>query len=243
MADSQSLRQIELHWTEPSGERRSQPADVVSMERNSLRLAVREAISFGQKCELSFCERAEDADLAAAATVRDVRPQPREGFRITCQFDAPLSEALLRALTDSGHHNRRAHERRPVSLEINALPELAQGQGQFAVKIVDLSPGGCCLASPQQIPIGYRIRLSADRDAQPDAVIPLRVQWQKRDEQQFLVGCSFVSATGYQRLAPQVYDDAASGGGKSGRRLIDRMFFLALGAVGLGATAGATAQG
>lgn len=237
MADSQLLRQISLHWKEPSGTCRTQTAGIVALERNSLRLEVREPVSFGQKCELSFGEHEGESVELVAATVRDVRPQPGEGFRITCQFDQPPGEPLLRTLADSGHYNRRAHERRPVSLEIKALPELAQGQGQFAVKIVDLSPGGCCLASPQQIPSGYRIRLSAEQNAHASPAIPLRVQWLKKEDDHFLVGCSFCSASGYQLLAPQAYEDAGTGNGKTGRRLLDRMFFLAMGAVGLGATA------
>lgn len=237
MAESQTLRQIELIWIEPSGSRRSQPADVVALERNTLRLEVRELVTFGQKCELDFGAAGGIAN--PQATVRDVRPQTGEGYRITCQFDKPLAEHLVRDLADSGHYNRRSHERRPVSVEIQALPELAQGQGQFAVKIVDLSSGGCCLASPQQIPAGHRIRLSTDGDAQSGTAIPLRVQWQKKEGNQFLIGCSFCNAFGYQQLAPQAYE-AAGAAGKTGRRLLDRMFLVALGAVGLG-TAGAQA--
>jgi hypothetical protein len=119
------------------------------------------------------------------------------------------------------------------SLEIRALPELTQGQGRFAVQIVDLSPGGCCLKSPQQVPAGYRIRLSADRDAENTTAIPLRVQWQKPADQGVLVGCSFCHASGYALLAAQAFEQPTPGASSASPRLLDRMFYLALGAVGL----------
>jgi hypothetical protein len=235
MSDSHAARQLELRWTEPTGTIRAQVAEIVALDRNLLRLEAAELIPFGHKCELVLGEHLPEARMVAAK-VRDVRPHG-EGYRIACQLDEPLADDVLAGLADAGRFNRRAHERRTVELEIKALPELSQGQGQFAVKIVDLSPGGCCLKSPQQIPAGYRIRLSSDRDAQAEAAVGLRVQWQKHADDQFLVGCSFCHASGYQQLAAQALDHSATGGGRSGGRLLDRMFYLALGAVGLGATA------
>ncbi len=235
MSDSHPARHLEVRWTETAGAMRAQPADIVTLDRNSTRLEVVELVPFGQKCELDFGESYSPPSRAVRATVRDVRPGAGNRYRVACQFDEPLKDNVLAELADSGCFNRRAHERRPVALEIKALPELSQGQGQFAVQIVDLSPGGCCLKSPQQVPSGYRIRLSAVRDAEAAATIPLRVQWQKTADDQYLVGCSFCHASGYQQLAAQALDHSAPGSGKSGAKLLNRMFFLALGAVGMGA--------
>jgi hypothetical protein len=235
MSDSHAVRHLEVRWTEPTGKARAQTADIVTLDRTSTRLELAELVPFGQKCELDFGAALAASSRTMQATVRDVRPQGGKRHRVACQFDVPLTDELLAALSDSGSFNRRAHERRPVALDIKALPELSQGQGQFAVQIVDLSPGGCCLKSPQQVPSGYRIRLSADRDSEAAVAIPLRVQWQKPADDQFLVGCSFCHASGYQQLAAQALDQSPASSGKSGPRLLNRMFFLAAGAVGLGA--------
>lgn len=229
MSESRCVQTVTIEWTEPTGIALSQLATIATLDRTTTRLEVAEAVHYGQSCVLAF---GGNAGEKVRATVRDVRPKPGDGYRVACQFEAPLSDKVLDALSDNGSFNRRAHERRPVSLEIRATPELTQGQGQFAVQIVDLSPGGCCLKSPQQVPAGYRIRLSADCDAENTTAIPLRVQWQKPADHEVLVGCSFCHASGYALLAAQAFEQPAPGASTS-PRLLNRMFYLALGAVGL----------
>ena len=79
--------------------------------------------------------------------------------------------------------------------------------------------------------------LSADGEAGQATAIPLRVQWQQPAGDHFLLGCSFCQPGGYQQLAAQALDQSVAGAGWAGPRLLDRVFFLALSAVGLSATA------
>lgn len=237
MSESSTPQTVELRWTEVAGGPRGQAAEVQSLDRSSIRLVVSELLPFGQTCEIAFCGCLDQPLPLIRAAVRDVRPLTGEGYRVTCQFAEPLTDSVLSALADAGCFNRRANERRPVGLEIQARPELSHGQADYAVRVADLSAGGCCLISPHEVPNGYRIMLYADGEAGKATAIPLRVQWQQRAGDHFLLGCSFCQPAGYQQLAAQALDQSAGGAGWSGPRLLDRVFFLALSAVGLGATA------
>jgi len=232
-----SVPTVELHWTESAGTPREQAAAIQMLDRNSVRLSVAELLPFGQTCEVAFGGSAAAPLPAIRAAVRDVRPLTGEGYRVTCQFAEPLTDDVLRALSDAGCFNRRANERRPVGLEIQARRELSQGQADYAVRVADLSTGGCCLISPQEVPNGYRIMLSADGEAGRATAIPLRVQWQQPAGDHFLLGCSFCQPGGYQQLAAQALDQSVPGTAVSGPRLLDRVFVLALSAVGLSAAA------
>jgi hypothetical protein len=237
MTDSATPQAVELRWTESAGAPRGQPAEVQSLDRNTMRLAVSEFLPFGQTCEIAFGGSVAALLPPIRAAVRDVRPLTGEGYRVTCQFAEPLADDVLRSLADAGCFNRRANERRPVGLEIQARRELSQGQADYAVRVADLSAGGCCLISPQEVPSGYRIMLSAEGEAGQATAIPLRVQWQQPAGDHFLLGCSFCQPAGYQQLAAQALEQSVPSDGSPAPRLLDRVFVLALSAVGLSAAA------
>jgi len=232
-----SVPTVELHWTESAGTARGQAAAIQTLDRNSVRLSVAELLPFGQTCEVAFGGSAAQPLPPIRAAVRDVRPLTGEGYRVTCQFAEPLTDDVLRALSDAGCFNRRANERRPVGLEIQARRELSQGQADYAVRVADLSTGGCCLISPQEVPNGYRIMLSTEGEAGRATAIPLRVQWQQPAGDHFLLGCSFCQPGGYQQLAAQALDQTVANAEGPSPRLLDRVFVLAMSAVGLSAAA------
>ena len=232
---------IELRWIESAGTPRGQAAAIQMLDRSSVRLSVANLLPFGQSCEVAFGGSMAEPLPPIPATVRDVRPLSGEGYRVTCQFVEPLADDVLRTLADAGFFNRRANERRPVGLEIQARRELSQGQADYAVRVADLSTGGCCLISPQEVPNGYRIMLSAEGEAGRATAIPLRVQWQQPAGDHYLLGCSFCQPGGYQQLAAQALEQSSPGTGSSGPRLLDRVFVLALSAVGLSAAATSSA--
>ena len=109
MSDSHAVRHLEVRWTEPTGKVRAQTADIVTLDRTSTRLELAELVPFGQKCELDFGAALAASSRIMQATVRDVRPQGGNRHRVACQFDVPLTDELLAALSDSGSFNRRAH--------------------------------------------------------------------------------------------------------------------------------------
>jgi len=242
MSVADSVASVELHWTERDGTPRVQSATIQSLERSVVRLTADGLLPFGQACQLVFKSFEADKVPPLNATVRDVRPGSIEGCRITCHFTEPLSDDVLAVLSDAGCFNRRSHERRPVSVEAQARPELTQGQIQSGVRVVDLSLGGCCLKSPTDVSLGYRIMLSAEGDAGHKVAVPLRVQWKQPVDDGYLLGCSFCHAAGYQQLASIAFERPANTNEPASTpRLLDRVFCLARSAVGLSATAASPA--
>ncbi|MCI0357256.1 MAG: PilZ domain-containing protein [Planctomycetaceae bacterium] len=237
MAASESIAWVELRWTERDGTPRAQTAEVQSLDRNTVRLTAESLLPFGQPCQLVFGGVQAGQVPLLDAIVRDVRPWKFHGCRVTCHFTEPLADDVLKVLSDAGCFNRRSHERRPVSVDVEARPELTQGQANTGVRVVDLSLGGCCLKSPTDVQLGYRIMLSAEGEAGKKIAIPLRVQWKQPTDDGYLLGCSFCQTGGYQQLASIALDHTVSDKEHTTPRLLDRVFYLAKSAVGLGTPA------
>ena len=224
---STSPMTVELRWTDSHGGGRAQAVEIQSIDRTCIRLIAPVTLAFGQTCEVMF--GAKDPNLPTILVrVRDVRPLSDKRCRLICHFDEPLTDAVIAALADIGYFNRRSHDRRSVSLDVHARAELTQGQDPLGVRVVDLSPGGCCLKSRQEVPLGLRIMLSTHTDFRTGTMVALRVQWQQPASDGWLIGCSFCQPNGYEELAAIALEEPPSNSnGQSSQRLLQRIFFLA----------------
>jgi hypothetical protein len=213
-----------VRWADNHGEIRTQEAIVLMLEARTIKLALREELMPLQQCTIELSDAAGTQCDSVQATIHHVRLRGQHVY-VTCELAELLSEASVEQLVRSHQYDRRSKDRRPVTIDARARPELSAEA--LPIHVVDLSKGGCCLDSPVAVPIGHRVELLAWDGLGRVGAIVLRVKWQRSSDESFLLGCEFAKANGYASFLSLIGQSASGAYPESPRSLLGGAFYLA----------------
>jgi hypothetical protein len=225
MDDQEPAVRVMVTWANSDCEIHAQEAIVLMVEGKMLKLALHRELSPLQQCTIALMDADGSPRDSVQATVHHVRPCVPY-VHVTCELAEPLSETSIEKLVHSCNYNRRGGNRRPVTANVRARPELFPEA--LSIQVVDVSPGGCCLQSPVAVPVGLRVELFSWDDAGRVGAIVLRVKWQRPAEEGFLIGCEFAKPGGYSAFLALIADKSALlADAPRPRSLLGRAFYLA----------------
>jgi PilZ domain len=222
---------VQVTWADRSGDVHAQEAIVLSLEERKIKLALREVLLPSQRCTIALTGPDGRQTDSVQATVHHFWRREQR-VHVTCELAGPLSEASLKQLVLSRQHERRVAERQPVTIDACVREEL--GSESLSIRVVDVSEGGCCLESPREVSVGQKVRLMSWDERGRVASVFLRVKWQRRSGEAFLVGCQFVSEGQHAALLGLVGGkEAASPTVAARQSMLKRACYLAEAGAGL----------
>jgi hypothetical protein len=177
-----------VHRTGKSGDETIQ-ADLLDMSRCGLKISVSTELAFQELVQVHVESDELGLNLTESARVRWIREEPAtNSWTIGCDTEGEIHEDVLEDLVERGLLDRRDSSRRRVTGEALAQWELSENR--VPVQLLNLSPGGFCLASDQPTKVGARLKLTlADDDGQSPYEILARAKWQHEFENGYLIGC------------------------------------------------------
>jgi hypothetical protein len=190
MNNQANVDSVAITWTDKNGAAQSSSATVLALDAKTIKLAVQEALKLMGPCTIAFTSTDATKNQSVQATIHHARWRG-EDYQVTCELVEPLTEAGVQQLASCCNIDRRVFARRPTNIDVRLRPELCAG-AMIPVRIVDLSEGGCCVQSPQEVPVGIRARLISLDEADCVESITLRIRWKRPCEQGFLFGCQSV---------------------------------------------------
>jgi hypothetical protein len=211
-------------WADIRCEVRTQEAIVLMLEDKTIKLALREELMPMQRCTIALADADGTQRDSVPATIHHVWRRDKY-VHVTCELAEPLSEGSVELLVRSRQYDRRSADRRSVTINARARPELCTEA--IPIRIVDLSAGGCCLHSPIAFPTGHRVELLSWDESGHVGAIVLRVKWQRPSDEGFILGCRFAKASGYASFLSLTAEQPAGGEDiPSPRSPLARAFYL-----------------
>jgi hypothetical protein len=163
------------------------PAELIELKRSEVRLISECGFSFDEPIDVLIAE-GDGSVTQLAARASWVRPIDAERWLVRGRLKKELAADEQSRLAKVLKLERRKFPRYPSNLPANARWELADEQ--FAVRMLDVSVGGCRLQSPHAGEKGRRLVLEISGEERP---ILARVQWCKPSGNGFQLGCEILS--------------------------------------------------
>jgi len=138
-------------------------------------------------------------NVTISAEVRWTQLRSNGQSHIGCSFMVALPTETYMELARGGYLDRRLDSRRKVSLHATVKQELAAKRPEPVV-ILDYSSGGMLLSCYNSKKLGERLLIEMTDDTGKVAVIPAKSVWQRENDGEFNVGCSFLNNDGYEAL-------------------------------------------
>jgi len=177
-----------VHRTGKSGDETIQ-ADLLDISRGGLKLSVSTILVFEELIQVHVESDELGLSLTESAHVRWIREDEKaNSWTVGCDIQGEIDEEVLEDLVKCGLLDRRFSPRRRITGDALAQWELSENR--VPVQLLNLSPGGFCLASDQPSKVGARLKLTlADDDGQSPYEILARAKWQHEFENGYLIGC------------------------------------------------------
>jgi len=218
------------------------PAELLDLSLDGARLSVTTQVA----CHDGLCLKLENdrfgLNVAIEAVVRWVRGAQGDTWLLGCSFASPLPPEAIEALTMIGCLEQDELARSPAAGKMQAWQE-AQPVA-FTVELVDLSPGGVSLFSPDPAQVGQRLRLLQTTAGEKEAELIVQVRCCAETSDGYFLGCQFETRSGYRLLKdlapspPAIRRRAVRGSRTRHSALISRTTILILGSVLIGMSVG-----
>ena len=138
-------------------------------------------------------------NVTISSEIRWVQLRSSGKSHLGCSFMVALPLETYMELARGGYLDRRLDPRRRVSLDATVKQELTTKRPEPVV-ILDYSSGGMLLSCYNSKKLGERLLVELADDNGNVAVIPIKSVWQRENDGQFNVGCSFLNNEGYESL-------------------------------------------
>lgn len=195
-------------------------AVLMDISAGGAKLKSQQQLPHGNQIALQLVSNELQGRVNVDATVCWTQLGSRGEWIVGVSFQPKIPEFVLDQLAKAGVFDRRDERRQPVSISSTAAWQLTRGTEP--VCIVDISPGGFCLLSPQPGKPGAHVMLKFAAE-KGDATVTGRCLWQVEIEQGFTLGCEFCSKSDYTTLrrVQTLYDAQLT---KERRGILQRLF-------------------
>ena len=213
---------------------------LIDLSREGAQLSVPYKLELDSQIRLRLANQEAGLDEPIDAVVRWVRPEEPDGYIVGCEFRAPLSVEAIEGLMLIGCLDDEKPAREPARGEVTAWRESTPEP--FTARLVDLSPGGISLLSPEAVQSGERIRLCGSKPNHASEFLLVEVRWCAEMDKGFILGCEFETPGAYHLLRSEDYAHVATTRSTAALKkllrrhspLISRTTILILGAVVMG---------
>lgn len=173
-------------------------AEMVDLSPGGVRLDLSEPLKFSETVRLRFEHDRAPLHLAMTASVRWIRSAPDDRWTAGCSFSPSLPPECMHELFQKGLLERRRNRRHVVRGQLDARWELSSQP--VRAELLDLSAGGFAVRCPRPVAVGSRMQVSIARLDGTQPSCDAKAQWCLQTGEEFVVGCEFVTSTGYALL-------------------------------------------
>ena len=163
-------------------------ATLIDVSRQGLKLSLSEPLAFDEVVHLEVHCREPDVDFAVTAEVKWLRRNDDAGaWIIGCSVSNRIPDEFFEEIASYGAYNRRAAPRHDMTKQ--AVVRWEACQKKIPVGIVNLSPGGFCISSPEYAQVGKGLLLELEGSDGKQIQVTAKSKWQLEFESGYLIGC------------------------------------------------------
>ncbi len=179
-----------------AGQEQSFTGELIDIGRGGARLVLGEAMPLDGAVEIRLQSADLSFELCMTAEICWCQAEASR-WALGCRFVPKLPEENLTKLFVTGLLERRFFSRKPRRVSVTAKWEMEADS--LPAALWDLSDGGFCLLMPTPRKVGSRVLVSAG-DGNKAVQVPAKAQWDLRSGDGWIVGCEFITRTGYDAL-------------------------------------------
>ncbi len=189
------------------------PGELANLSRSGAAVSLPEPLPVGAELNLKLAAHAIGIDIAVAATVCWSRQAGKNRWWSGISFVNELSEEVFTQLAIAGCVERRQGERKSVITPDTGLAAIARWElasENVHVRIINATPNGFRIVSPEPNKFGGRVRLQFDRPGHPPIFVRARTCWERPEDAGYVIGCECIDKNEYCKLLEAVQTPAVA---------------------------------